>query len=69
MTTEKLRFIAKAEQLPLSLETPIHRGEDTCLGDVIECDGESPEDQVSRSLLREDLKSVLSTLSPREGSP
>nr|WP_317135101.1 RNA polymerase sigma factor RpoD [Leptolyngbya sp. BL0902] len=66
MTTEKLRFIAKAEQLPLSLETPIHKGEDTCLGDVIEFDGETPEDQVSKSLLWEDLESVLSTLSPRE---
>ena len=28
--------------------------------------GETPEDQVSKSLLREDLESVLGTLSPRE---
>ncbi len=66
MTIEKLRFIAKSAQLPISLETPIGKEEDSRLGDFIESDGETPEDQVSKSLLREDLESVLSTLSPRE---
>jgi len=66
MTIEKLRFIAKSAQLPISLETPIGKEEDSRLGDFIESDGETPEDQVSKSLLREDLEGVLSTLSPRE---
>jgi len=66
MTIEKLRFIAKSAQLPISLETPIGKEEDSRLGDFIESDGETPEDQVSKHLLREDLESVLSTLSPRE---
>ena len=66
MTIEKLRFIAKSAQLPISLETPIGKEEDSRLGDFIESDGETPEDQVSKSLLREDLESVLGTLSPRE---
>lgn len=66
MTIEKLRFIAKSAQLPISLETPIGKEEDSRLGDFIEADGETPEDQVSKSLLREDLESVLDTLSPRE---
>jgi RNA polymerase primary sigma factor len=66
MTIEKLRFIAKSAQLPISLETPIGKEEDSRLGDFIESDGETPEDQVSKSLLREDLESVLDTLSPRE---
>ncbi len=66
MTIEKLRFIAKSAQLPISLETPIGKEEDSRLGDFIESDGETPEDQVSKSLLREDLKGVLDTLSPRE---
>ncbi len=66
MTIEKLRFIAKSAQLPISLETPIGKEEDSRLGDFIESDGETPEDEVSKSLLREDLESVLSTLSPRE---
>jgi RNA polymerase primary sigma factor len=66
MTIEKLRFIAKSAQLPISLETPIGKEEDSRLGDFIEADGETPEDEVSKSLLREDLESVLDTLSPRE---
>jgi RNA polymerase primary sigma factor len=66
MTIEKLRFIAKSAQLPISLETPIGKEEDSRLGDFIESDGETPEDQVAKSLLREDLESVLCTLSPRE---
>jgi RNA polymerase primary sigma factor len=66
MTIEKLRFIAKSAQLPISLETPIGKEEDSRLGDFIESDGETPEDQVSKNLLREDLESVLDTLSARE---
>ncbi|NES82295.1 MAG: RNA polymerase sigma factor RpoD [Moorea sp. SIO2B7] len=66
MTIEKLRFIAKSAQLPISLETPIGKEEDSRLGDFIEADGETPEDQVSKNLLREDLENVLNTLSPRE---
>ena len=66
MTIEKLRFIAKSAQLPISLETPIGKEEDSRLGDFIESDGETPEDQVSKNLLREDLENVLDTLSPRE---
>lgn len=66
MTIEKLRFIAKSAQLPISLETPIGKEEDSRLGDFIESDGETPEDQVSKNLLREDLESVLNSLSARE---
>ncbi len=66
MTIEKLRFIAKSAQLPISLETPIGKEEDSRLGDFIESDGETPEDRVAKNLLREDLESVLDTLNPRE---
>jgi RNA polymerase primary sigma factor len=66
MTIEKLRFIAKSAQLPISLETPIGKEEDSRLGDFIEADGETPEDDVSKNLLREDLEQVLDSLSPRE---
>jgi RNA polymerase primary sigma factor len=66
MTIEKLRFIAKSAQLPISLETPIGKEEDSRLGDFIESEGETPDDQVAKALLREDLENVLGTLSPRE---
>ena len=66
MTIEKLRFIAKSAQLPISLETPIGKEEDSRLGDFIESDSENPELDVAKTLLREDLEGVLATLSPRE---
>lgn len=79
MTVEKLRLIAKSAQLPVSLETPVsikvekdpwfdeeYTQEYLCLGDLIEADEEIPEDKISRNLLREDLESVLDTLSPGE---
>ncbi|MGF1576873.1 MAG: RNA polymerase sigma factor RpoD [Cyanophyceae cyanobacterium] len=66
ITIEKLRFIAKSAQLPISLETPIGKEEDSRLGDFIESDGETPEDRVAKILLREDLEGVLDTLTTRE---
>ncbi len=66
MTVEKLRFITKSAQLPISLETPIGKEEDSRLGDFIEFDGKTPEDQVVKQQLRKDLDSVLDTLRPRE---
>ena len=35
-------------------------------GDFIEADIENPEQDVAKTLLREDLEGVLATLSPRE---
>ena len=66
MTIEKLRFIAKSAQLPISLETPIGKEEDSRLGDFIESGTENPDQDVAKNLLREDLESVLATLNPRE---
>ena len=66
MTIEKLRFIAKSAQLPISLETPIGKEEDSRLGDFIESSTENPNQDVAKNLLREDLESVLATLNPRE---
>lgn len=69
MTIEKLRFITKSAQLPISLETPIGKEEDFRLGDLIEADEDTPEDYISQNLLREDLERVLDNVdnfSPRE---
>ena len=66
MTIEKLRFIAKSAQLPISLETPVGKEEDSRLGDFIESGTENPDQDVAKNLLREDLESVLATLNPRE---
>ena len=69
MTPDKVRDIMKIALDPVSLETPIGEEEDSHLGDFIEdCDSPAPEDQVSKTLLREQLDKVLHTLTPREES-
>ena len=64
---EKVREIQKIAQEPVSLETPIGEEDDSHLGDFIEDqDATSPEDHASYELLREQLESVLDTLTDRE---
>lgn len=65
--TEKVREILKIAQEPVSLETPIGEEDDSHLGDFIEdADATSPEDHASYQLLKEQLESVLDTLTDRE---
>jgi RNA polymerase primary sigma factor len=56
MTIEKLRFIAKSAQLPISLETPIGKEEDSRLGDFIEADIENPEQDWPRTFSGKTLR-------------
>ncbi len=67
LTAEKVREILKISQEPVSLETPIGEEEDSQLGDFIE-DQEAiiPPDAASFSLLQEQLRNVLDSLSERE---
>jgi RNA polymerase primary sigma factor len=52
---------------PLSLETPVGDLEDSSLGDFVEDrEAEAPADAASRTLLQEQLESVLDTLDIRE---
>lgn len=67
LTPEKVREILKISQEPVSLETPIGEEEDSQLGDFIEDqEAEVPADAASFSLLQEQLRSVLDSLSERE---
>ena len=64
---EKVRDIHKIAQEPVSLETPIGEEEDSHLGDFIpDEDASEPSEAASFSLLKEQLMSVLATLTPRE---
>jgi len=67
LTPERVREIMKIAQEPISLETPIGEEEDSHLGDFIE-DQEAlaPAEAASYTLLKEQLESVLETLTPRE---
>ncbi len=67
MPVEKVRDILKIAQEPVSLETPIGEEEDSHLGDFIpDEDASEPSEAASFTLLKEQLTSVLSTLTPRE---
>jgi RNA polymerase primary sigma factor len=64
---DKVRQIVKISQGPVSLETPTGEEEDSHLGDFVEdADAVVPVDAASFLLLREELQSVLHTLSERE---
>ena len=64
---EKVRDILKIAQEPVSLETPIGEEEDSHLGDFIpDEDASEPSEAASFSLLKDQLMSVLATLTPRE---
>ena len=67
MTTAKLRLVIQSNRPIISLDTRMGEDESSTFGELIEFDGETPEEQVSKSLLREDLESVLDNLTPREG--
>ena len=64
---ERVREILKISQEPVSLETPIGEEEDSHLGDFIQDDNVPvPADAAAFTLLREQLKEVLGTLTERE---
>ncbi|CAK1222829.1 MULTISPECIES: RNA polymerase sigma factor RpoD [Fructobacillus] len=67
LTADKIREILKIAQEPVSLETPIGEEDDSHLGDFIE-DNEavSPADSAAYEMLRDQLESVLDTLTDRE---
>ncbi len=67
VTVDKVHEIIKIAQEPVSLETPIGEEEDSHLGDFL-ADEESPApaDAAAYSLLREQLMTVLDTLTQRE---
>jgi RNA polymerase primary sigma factor len=66
LTVGKVKSIMQTAMDPISLETPIGE-EDSHLGDFIEDkDAKSPVDAAFHAMLKEKIKSVLSTLTERE---
>lgn len=67
MEVEKVKSIQEMNQDPISLETPVGSEEDSELGDFVEAQKMlTPYELTNRSLLREQLDSVLGSLSSRE---
>ncbi len=67
MPEDKIREAMRVSQEPVSLETPIGEEEDSHLCDFIPDDSAvTPQDAASQMMLKEQLDSVLSSLTPRE---
>ena len=67
ISVDKVKEVIKISQDPVSLETPIGEEDDSHLGDFIKDESSlSPEEYATNEILKEEIKSVLSTLQPRE---
>lgn len=64
---KKIKNIIKISKEPISLETPVGDSEDAFIKDFIESENDfSPADSVASSDLKERVREVLKTLTPRE---
>jgi RNA polymerase primary sigma factor len=64
---KKVKNIIKISKEPISLETPVGDSDDASIKDFIENEGEfSPADTVSTTDLKERVREILKTLTPRE---
>ncbi len=64
---KKIKNIIKISKEPISLETPVGDSEDAFIKDFIESENDfSPADTVANSDLKERVREVLKTLTPRE---
>ena len=64
---KKIKNIIKISKEPISLETPVGDGEDAFIKDFIANENEfSPSDTVSNNDLKERVREVLKSLTPRE---
>ena len=67
ITEEKVAEIQKIAQDPISLENPVGEEDDSKIADFIEDETiKSPAEVAAQNLLREQLLSVIDTLTPRE---
>lgn len=64
---KKIKNIIKISKEPISLETPVGDSEDASLKDFIESENDfSPSDTVANNDLKEKVREILKTLTPRE---
>ena len=64
---KKIKNILKISKEPISLETPVGDDEDASIKDFIESESDlSPSEQVTSSDLKERVREILKTLTPRE---
>ena len=68
MSVEDLRKLQTQDRKPLSLDMKIGGEQTTELGDLLEDEGMQPEEYATQSLLKEDIRRILLTLSEQQQS-
>jgi len=64
---ERVRAVLKMAQQPISLHAQVGDSDDTCFGDFIEDkSADDPSDMTAISLLKDKIRDVLDSLTPRE---
>lgn len=67
VTVSKVKEVLAANRSPLSLDTPYGEDEDNSLAELVEDENSTrPEDSTTAALLSDDIRGVLSMLTPRE---
>ena len=67
LPVERVRSVMKMAQQPISLQAPVGEGDETSFGDFLEDKSQdSPIDATSFNILKDKIKDVLDTLTPRE---
>ncbi len=67
LPVERIATVLRMAQSPISLHTPVGDGDDAKIGDFIEDNrAHDPSDVTAMTMLRDRIKDVLDTLSPRE---
>jgi RNA polymerase nonessential primary-like sigma factor len=63
---EEIRKLLRQTRQPISLDVKVGQAQETELGELIESDERSPEDQATRTMLQETLDNILTGLTARE---
>eukprot|EP00245_Coleochaete_scutata_P015226 TRINITY_DN6702_c0_g1_i1.p1 TRINITY_DN6702_c0_g1~~TRINITY_DN6702_c0_g1_i1.p1 ORF type:complete len:597 (+),score=109.66 TRINITY_DN6702_c0_g1_i1:170-1960(+) len=67
MSVDKLRMVQRSARVPRSMEQPVGKDSERQLSEFIADEvTTSPEEEITKRLLKQDLENVLHTLSPRE---
>ncbi len=67
LPVERVRSVMKMAQQPISLQAPVGDGDESSFGDFLEDKSQdSPIDATSFNILKDKIKDVLDTLTPRE---
>jgi RNA polymerase nonessential primary-like sigma factor len=66
LTTKQVRDYLEKSRTPLSLDLRVGDNQDTELVELLEDDGQTPEDFATQSSLKNDLQKLLSELTPQQ---